>query len=69
MRFPHFSPLEAVPLLTRLFIALIAGRGVTEAYDLTLTLHGATVIDGMTIQFKITDAYFNPVRLRLPLCG
>jgi hypothetical protein len=36
------------------------GHGVQEAYDITLGLLGATTIDGVTVNFKVTDGYFNP---------
>lgn len=32
---------------------------MTEAYDVTLTLLGATTIDGVTFNFKVVDAFFN----------
>ncbi|KAL7413931.1 hypothetical protein BDY24DRAFT_38981 [Mrakia frigida] len=38
----------------------LAGAGVQEAYDATLKLSGATILDGVLFRFKITDAYFNP---------
>lgn len=32
----------------------IAGNGVQEAYDATLKLEGATIIDGLVFRFRIT---------------